>query len=145
VSFAKFGIASQSTDLGKAVLALSTLGLFTKLLHINLSQLQILGISLSPASSGLIPGFIGLALIYAFIAFSVARLEAAVEGQTNKDTIEATKVIVGSKPLLALTLLGLPFAIFVYSMPYFLGIFAIRLLWSDSMSVVSSIWTLAAR
>jgi hypothetical protein len=33
----------------------------------------------------------------------------------------------------------------VYSMPYFLGIFAIRLLWSDSMSVVSSIWTLAAR
>ncbi|MHB1015072.1 MAG: hypothetical protein ACYC2W_07315 [Desulfurivibrionaceae bacterium] len=145
MSFAKHGLASQSIDLGKTVLALSALGLFTKLLHIDLSQLQILGVSLSPASSSLVPGFLGLALIYAFIAFSVARIEAAVERQTNKETVEATKIITDSKPLLALMFLIFPFSVFVYSMPYVLGAFAINLLWSDSMTVVTSIWALATK
>lgn len=145
MSFAKHGIASQSVDLGKTVLALSALGLFTKLLHIDLSQLQILGVSFSPTSSSLVPGFIGLALIYAFIAFSVARIEAAVERQTNKETVEATKIIIKSKPLLALMFFVFPFSVFVYSMPYVLGAFVINLLWSDSMTVVTSIWTLATK
>lgn len=145
MSFAKHGLASQSTELGKTVLALSTLGLFTKLLNIDLSNLQVLGVSLRPENSNLIPGFLGLALIYAFVAFSVARIEAAFEGQTNKDTVEANKIIIGSKSLLSFAFLALPFSIFVYSMPYALGLFAISLLWSDSMSVVASVWALATK
>ncbi len=52
MSFAKHGITGQSVELGKAVLALSALGLFTKLLHIDLSQLQVLGVALQPANAG---------------------------------------------------------------------------------------------
>ena len=143
MSFAKYGIAGQGTELGKFVLALSALGLFTKLLHINLGQLQVLGITLQPASSGLIPGFIGLALIYVFIAFCVARLEAAIEQQVNSDSIEANTKIAKSKPLMTFVLLALPFSAFVYSMPYVMGALGIILLWSDSMSVIMSIWLLA--
>ena len=145
MSLAKHGLAGQSSDLGKTVLALSTLGLFTKLLNIDLSNLQVLGVSLRAENSGLIPGFLGLALIYAFVAFSVARMEAAFEVQTNKETVEANKIIIGSKLLLGLAFLALPFSLFVYSMPYVLGLFSIGLLWSDSMSVVSSIWVLASK
>lgn len=145
MSFAKHGLANQSTDLGKTVLALSALGLFTKLLNVDLSNLQVLGVSFLPEHSGLIPGFLGLALIYAFVAFSVARVESAIEGQTNKETVEANKIVAGSKPLLSLAFIALPFSIFVYSMPYALGLFSISLLWSDSMSVVSSIWALASK
>jgi hypothetical protein len=125
------------------VLALSALGLFAKLLHIDLSQLQVLGVTLSPTNAALIPGFLGLALIYAFLAFSVARLEAAIERQTNKETVEALEAVSSSKPLMAFVILGLPFSLVVYSMPYVLGLFSIVLLWSDSMSVASAVWALA--
>src|SRR5450759_4243687 len=108
MSFAKHGIAGHSTELGKAVLVLSALGLFTKLLHIDLSKLQVLGITLQPASAGLIPGFIGLALIYVFIAYCVARAEAAIEQQVNKDTVEANKKVLNSKPLMQLVFIALP-------------------------------------
>ena len=145
MSFAKHGLAGQGTDLGRTVLALSTLGLFTKLLNIDLSNLQVLGVSLRPENSGLIPGFLGLALIYAFVAFSVARMEAAFEVQTDKGTVEANKIIIDSKSLLGLALLALPFSVFVYSMPYVLGLFSISLLRSDSISVLSSIWVLASK
>jgi len=143
MSFAAHGIAGQSTQLGKAVLALSALGLFTKLLHIDLSQLQVLGITLQPASASLIPGFIGLALIYVFIAFCVARFEAAIENQVNKETVEARRNVANSKSLMVFVFLILPFSVFVYSMPYAMGALGITLLWSDSMSVITSIWHLA--
>jgi hypothetical protein len=143
MSFATHGIAGQSTELGKAVLALSALGLFTKLLHIDLSKLQVLGVTLQPASAGLIPGFIGLALIYVFVAFCVARLEAAIEQQIKEESVEARKKVANSKPLMAFVVLSLPFSVFVYSMPYAMGALGIALLWSDSMSVITSIWLLA--
>ncbi|MFZ3019739.1 MAG: hypothetical protein WA056_14920 [Gallionella sp.] len=143
MSFAKHGLTAQSVDLGKAVLALSALGIFAKLLHIDLSQLQVLGVTLGPTTTALIPGFIGLALFYAFIAFVVSRLEAAIENVTDKETVESYKKVQESKFLLGVSLLALPLSVFVYSMPYILGVFAISLLWSDSMSVVSAIWQLA--
>jgi len=43
------------------VLTLSGLGVFTKLLHIDLSRLQFLGLTLSAKEAPLIPGFLGIA------------------------------------------------------------------------------------
>lgn len=144
MSFAKHGIAAQSSELGKAVLALAALGLFAKLLNIDLSSLQVLGVTLRPAHSGLLPGFLGLALIYAFIAFCVARIEAAVEQQTSKEFGDATKKILESKVLLTLVAITFPFSVLVYSLPYVAGILGIVLLWRDSLTVVQSIWQLLA-
>ena len=145
MSFAKYGITGQSVDLAKAVLTLSALGLFTKLLHIDLSQMQILGVALRPAHVELIPGFIGLALIYAFLAFSVARMEASIASQVDKDVVETTNKVKESRGLLVLTFASAPFAFIVYSMPYALGTFTIVLLWSDSKEVLQAIWVLTSK
>jgi hypothetical protein len=144
MSFAKHGIAGQSLDLGKAVLTLSALGLFTKLLHIDLSQLQILGVVLQPSNANLIPGFLGLTLTYAFLCFVVARMEASIASEVDKDAIESRNKIKESKGLLALAFLIAPFSFVVYSLPYAFGLFTIILLRSDSMSVLKAIWALAS-
>lgn len=143
MSFAKHGIATQALDLGKAVLALSALGLFTKLLHIDLSQMQVLGVVLKPTNASLIPGFLGLALMYAFLCFVVARLEASIECEVDEAVISSRNKIKEKKGLLALVFLISPLSFFVYSMPYVFGIFSIILLWSDSMAVLKAIWSLS--
>jgi hypothetical protein len=143
MSFAKHGIAAQSLDLGKAVLALSALGLFTKLLHIDLSQLQVLGVVLQPRNANLIPGFLGLALMYTFLCFVVARMEASIECEVDETVISSRNKIKEKKGLLALVFLIAPFSFAVYSLPYVFGIASIALLWSDSMSVLKAIWSLA--
>ena len=143
MSFAKHGIAAQSLDLGKAVLALSALGLFTKLLHIDLSQMQVLGVVLQPTNANLIPGFLGLALMYAFLCFVVARMEASIECEVDEAVISSRNKVKGKKELLALAFLIAPFSLVVYSLPFAFGIFSIVLLWSDSMSVLKAIWSLA--
>jgi hypothetical protein len=145
VSFTKHGIAAQSADLGKTVLVLSALGSFTKLLNIDMSKLQILGIELNPSNVKLIPGFLGIALTYAFLCFIVARMEGVIESAVDKEAIEHTTKIKESKGLLILTLLIFPASFLVYFMPFAFGGFAITLLWSDSMSVLKSIWQLVSK
>ncbi|WP_229633572.1 hypothetical protein [Duganella qianjiadongensis] len=140
MSFTKHGIAAQSVDLGKTVLALSALGLFTKLLNIDLGKLQILGVELKPSSASLIPGFLGLALLYAFACFIVARMEGAIESEVDKDAIEHRAKIKEKRGLLILSFLISPISLVVYSMPFAFGLLTISLLWSDSMKVLRSIW-----
>ena len=143
MSFAKHGIATQSLDLGKTVLALSALGLFTKLLHVDLSQMQVLGVVLQPANANLIPGFLGLALMYAFLCFVVARMEASIECEVDEAVITSRSKVKEKKGLLALAFLIAPLSLVVYSLPFAFGIFSIVLLWSDSMAVLKAIWGLA--
>jgi hypothetical protein len=140
-----YGLASQGTELGKTVLALSTLGLFTKLLNVDLGNLQVFGVALRPENADLLPGFLGLALTYTFFAFCIARIEAVIEGQICPEALAETKRIFESKPLLGLAFLAFPLSGVVYLMPYILGIFAIHLLWSDTVSVAGSIWALASK
>lgn len=142
MSFTSHSLAEQSVDLGRAVLTLSTLGIFSKLLHVDLGNLQILGLSLSETTATLIPGFLGLVLIYAFLAFSVSRMEAGLHSATDKDAKKTRKDIKEDKGLLWLTAISSPFAFLVYSMPTALGAFAIYLLWTDSMNVIKAIWAL---
>ena len=79
MTYLKHGIATESVAIGKSVMTLAALGIFTKLLNVDLSKLQVLGVSFDPATSSLIPGFLGLTLMYAFLAFCVARAEATSE------------------------------------------------------------------
>lgn len=144
MSFAKHGITNQSVELGKTVLLLSALGLFTKLLHIDLSHLQVLGIALQPKNAGLIPGFLGLTLMYTYMAFFVSRMEAVIETQVDSAVTESRNRVLESKLLLTLTFLVLPFSFVVYSLPFFIGALAIIFLWSDSILVLQAIWSLAA-
>jgi len=145
MSFAKFDLAPKGWELGKSVLALSALGVFMKLLHVDLSQFQVLGVSFGTKNASLIPGFIGLALIYSWSAFILARLESALFQTTNKDTKETHQQILGNKVLMAFSILALPLSILVYSLPYVLGVFSIAFLWADSMAVLRTVWALATQ
>ena len=145
MSFAKFGLADRGAELGRAVLALSVLGLFTKLLHIDLSHMRVFDVALQPANVGLIPGTLGLVLIYIYVAFLVSRMEAGIDTHLDASVTESRNRILESKPLLIIVSAILPFSIFVYLMPFVLGAIAIALLWSDSMSVLHAIWILAAK
>ena len=142
MSFTEHSLALQSVDLGKAVLALSVLGIFSKLLHIDIGSLQILGLSLSKTTAALIPGFLGLLLIYTFVAYCVSRMESGFYQATNTEAKNAQKDIREDKGLLFLIIISSPFAFFVYSMPYILGALSIYLLWSDSMNVLKAVWVL---
>jgi hypothetical protein len=139
----KHGIATESFRLGKSVLALAILGVFTKLLNIDLSKLHVLDISFDPAASGLIPGFLGLALMYTFLAFCIARLEAVSEDFSDPAVVAGLAARFRSKLQMAVALTSAPFSFIVYSMPLFLGLISIILLWSDSMAVLAAIWRLA--
>ncbi|PKO91785.1 MAG: hypothetical protein CVU15_09270 [Betaproteobacteria bacterium HGW-Betaproteobacteria-1] len=145
LSFAKFDLAPQGWELGKSVLALSALGIFSKLLGIDLSQFQFLGVTLGEKSVQLIPGFLGLTLIYSLLAFILARLEAGLFHSTSKETKNTNQEILANKGLTIIALLALPISIFVYSLPYVLGAFTVTFLWSDSMLVLSMIWALASK
>jgi len=140
MSFAKHDLAPKGWELGRLVLALSALGIFTKLLKIDLNQVQILGVSFGSANTALIPGFIGLALMYSFAAFVLSRLESAFHQQTNKEAQETYHAILENKVLTAIAMLAAPLSFFVYSLPYLLGLFSIVFLWSDSITVIRSVW-----
>lgn len=142
MSFFKSGLADQGVELGKFVLVLSILGLFTKLLHIDLSKLEILGVKFSPEHHSLIPGFIGIALVYVFVAFVIARLEMAFHHQVDAESQSTVKKITASKTYVLLIGLSLPFSILVYSMPYFVGLLSIHLLWSDVVTILRAVWGL---
>ena len=139
----KHGIASESYSLAKAVLALSALGIFTKLLNIDLSKLDVLGVKFDPKASGLIPGFLGLTLIYTYAAFLVARKEAADENFSDPEVMARLEKRSRSKIFMTFVVLGSPFSFFVYSMPLLLGLASIILLWRDSVAVISAIWQIA--
>jgi hypothetical protein len=143
VSYWKHGIASESYNLAKAVLTLSTLGIFTKLLNVDLSRLDVLGVTFAPETSSLIPGFLGVALMYTFLAFCVARAEATGENMSDPAILARLESRSKSKLYMAFAVLGSPFSFVVYSMPLALGLTSILLLWSDSIAVLSAIWRLA--
>ncbi|WP_295749827.1 hypothetical protein [Undibacterium sp.] len=145
MSFTKDSIGSQSLDIGKSVLALSALGLFTKLLKIDLSKIQILGVTFGTDSSKLIPGFLGLALIYSFLAFIVARTEVSLDQEVNKDTVATRKAIAENKGAFYFALLISPLSLVVYSTPYAVGAVAIALLWGDSISILGLLWSVATQ
>lgn len=138
----KDGLASQSVEIGRQVLYLSTLGIFTKLLHIDLSKVQVLGVTLEPASASLIPGFIGIALVYAWLAFVAARLEAAVDQQISPESKEVQLALMQKQHRgVVWVIFGtLPITLIVYSSPYVVGAFAIFFLRSDFLAVFDAIW-----
>jgi hypothetical protein len=142
VSYFKYGIASESVNFAKGILILSALGIFTKLLNIDLSKLKMLGISFNPDASGLVPGFIGLALLYVYTAFWVARFEVTLEQSVSEEFKTVNDIVHGSKKTQIAALFVSPMVMFVYGMPILLGAIAIYLLWADSMAVLSTIWSL---
>jgi hypothetical protein len=54
------------------VLIFAVLGLFAKVLNIDLSGLQFYGVTLSPENANLVPGFLGIALVYSLIILLTA-------------------------------------------------------------------------
>jgi hypothetical protein len=143
MSYLKHSLASENISLGKTVLTLSALGLFAKILKIDLSQLQILGVTLGPTGTALIPGFIGIGLIYTLLAFILARIEMILDQRTNPDAAKAMTEAIDSTSGLLITLVALPVSIIVYSMPYILGLFATSVLWQDTWAVLKAIWAVA--
>jgi len=143
MSLASLGIADKSFELGKSVLTLSCLGLFVKLLKVDLSNIQVLGIAVGPTYNHLVPGFLGLFLCYAYMCLCVARMEFALEIASRQDLHDQLEKATEVKPLLAFFIVASPFFTAVYLGPFALGAYSIYLLWSDIVAVVLSTWALA--
>jgi hypothetical protein len=142
VALFKSGLADQGVELGKSVLVLSSLGLFTKLLHIDLSQMQILGVNFLPENTSLIPGFIGIALIYTFVAFFMARTEMVLHTLFDTESQTTLEKITASQSYKIIMKIIFPISVFVYSMPFFVGALSIWLLLEDSIIVLNTLWNL---
>ena len=136
MAFAQNDLAPKSWELGKYVLVLSTLGIFVKILRIDVSNLEIVGLKLGASSAALIPGFIGLALIYVFVAYVVARIETEYARSVDHESKAIAEAHLKHRSLRWVTALLLPVSGFVYWMPYVLGIFAIIYLWTDAVAVL---------
>ncbi len=139
-----FSLAPENLSLAKTVLTLSALGIFSKLLNVDLSGLSLMGVTLSPDNSQLIPGFLGIALVYIYVAYCVSRIELSTEYVDDPETIPKFKKHASSKPRMVFLFLLLPFSVFVYAMPTFLGGFSIYLLWSDITAVWRTVWSIAS-
>jgi hypothetical protein len=135
-------LAEKYYEIGRSVLVLSALGILTKLLNIDLSKLEILGVTFDPASSRLIPGLIGLALIYAYSALVVSRAEAADFFVADPEEIEKLKNPSDTdKARRFVSAFFLPFSIFAYSGPLLIGALSIALLFGDVLTVLSALWS----
>jgi hypothetical protein len=138
----KYVLAEKYYELGRSVLALSALGVLTKLLNIDLSKLAVLGVTFDPASSRLIPGLIGITLLYVYAALVVSRAEAGdyfvsdpaqIERLKNpSDTDKARRIV---------SILFLPFSIVAYIGPLLFGLLAIIILRRDIISVLAALWS----
>ena len=144
MAFAQHDLAPKSWDLGKYVLLLATLGIFSKLLRIDLSQIDVLGVRLGAGSVMLIPGFVGLALFYVLAAFILARLENFLALRSDVESKALVAETLTHPPLRWFLALVSPLAFVVYSMPYALGGFACWYLWSDAIAVLRLIFRGAA-
>jgi hypothetical protein len=138
----KYVLAEKYYELGRSVLALSALGVLTKLLNIDLSKLEVLGVTFDPASSRLIPGLIGITLLYAYAALVVSRAEAGdyfvldpsqiARLKNPSDTDKARRIV---------SALFLPFSIVAYAGPLIFGLLAIVVLRRDIVSVFAALWS----
>jgi len=73
VDFVGAGLPSDASYRYKRnILAFAVLGLLAKKLNIDLSQLDVYGVTVSPGNSQIITGFIGIALIYSFLMMSAS-------------------------------------------------------------------------
>jgi len=121
------------------ILSLSTLGLATKLLEVDLAGFSIFGLNLGGNNTALVPGFIGLALFYAFLSYIVARMELQIAHST--ETINHLQPMIekirSSKLLAAIFLLFLPLPLITYTIiPVFLSLFTLYVLWPEISVVV---------
>ena len=135
-------LAEKYYEIGRSVLVLSALGILTKLLNIDLSKLEVLGVTFDPESSRLIPGLIGLALIYAYAALVVSRAEGAdyfisdpaqLERLRNPTDVDKARTII--------SVFFLPFSVFAYAGPLVIGLLSIILLRRDIIAVLAALWT----
>ena len=138
----KHVLAEKYYEIGRSVLVLSALGILTKLLNIDLSKLEVLGVTFDPHSSRLIPGLIGLALIYAYSALVVSRAEAADYFVSDPAQLERLKnPSDADKARRIVSAFFLPFSLFAYAGPLLIGLLSIVLLWRDIVAVLAALWS----
>ena len=143
MAFAKYGIASRAPELGRSLLIFASLGVLSKILNIDLSSSEVIGLDINAPQPELISGFLGLIVSYLLVAFSLARIEGMVEQKIDGETDEVSRKVLKSKPLMGLMIAIFPFAILVYLTPFALGIYASILLWPDSISALGALWELS--
>jgi hypothetical protein len=136
MAFAQHDLAPKSWELGSYTLILSALGILAKVLRIDVAGLDILGVKMGAESVVLIPGFIGLALGYTFLAYCAARLENVLVLHSGADTKALIEEFPKDRSLRWVSYVALAFSAPVYIAPLVLGVFATTYLWPDSVAVV---------
>lgn len=143
---ADYVFGNKQWEINRWILVLSTLGLASKILEIDLSQISIFGLNLQGKEAALVPGFIGLALAYSLLTFVLARAELmlAHNGETAEHVKPKIEKMAKSKVLLVLLILSFPIPTLVYMViPVGLALFTLFLLSGDMYAVVQVIWAAA--
>lgn len=143
---ADYVFGNRHWEINRWILVLSTLGLASKMLEVDLSQISIFGLNLQGKEAALVPGFIGFALAYSLLTFIVARVELmlANTGGTVANVTPKVQNISKSKVLLVLLILSFPIPALVYVViPVGLALFTLFLLSGDMYSVFQVIWAAA--
>ena len=134
---------NKQWEINKWILTLSVLGLFSKLLMIDLSEISVFGVNMGNQNTALIPGFIGLALMYALCAYFVARMELQMAhgDETQQKAVSIIEKLQSSKLLLILSLLTMPLPLLLYTLiPIGLSLFTLYLLSGDILAVLTNIY-----
>lgn len=143
---ADYVFGNKQWEINRWLLVLSTLGLASKLLEIDLSQISIFGLNLQGKEVALVPGFIGVALSYAFLTFAISRIELMM-AHNDDTTTHAVSIFENSKYpklILALSLIAFPFSALVYFIiPVGLTLFTLGLLSSDVYIILQILWEAA--
>lgn len=143
---ADYVFGNKQWEINRWILMLSTLGLASKILEIDLSQISIFGLNLQGKEAALVPGFIGLALAYSLLAFIVARVELmlAHNGETTAHVTPKVQKLARSKVLLFFLILSFPIPALIYVViPVGLALFTLFLLSGDMYAVAQVIWAAA--
>lgn len=137
---------NKQWEINRWILVLSTLGLATKVLEIDLSQVPMFGLNLQGEEAALVPGFIGIALTYALLAFIIARIELMLAHNTStaEHVVPVAEKIAKSKLLSILAILSLPIPVLMYFLiPIGLSAFTLVVLYDDIWTVIQLVWAAA--
>lgn len=133
---------NKQWEINRWILSLSTIGLASKVLKVDLSSLSVFGLNLGEENTSLLPGFICVALIYAFMSYLVARIENFLANwdSTSEQVAPLMERLSSHRTLkFAFYVLSVvPFLLYTV-IPIFLSLFTIYVLHKDMNIVVQHI------
>lgn len=140
MSISKYGIGEKQYELARSVLLLSAFVIGIKAWNIDLNAVKVFEIPVNQYGASVFLGMLGMILWIALAAYFVARSEQNLESLLNPDTQNAVKQIGESRTLFLLAGITTPLALFVYSLPFAIGLTAAWIVHQETFQAINFIF-----